>query len=62
MGLFLGQKGDLAVCAVRWHFGWLFHGIVKLLVQKAPLSRRDGGAVSLLTEGELTAVEITERA
>ena len=34
VGLFLGQKGDLAVCAVGWHFWQLFHGIVKLLVQK----------------------------
>ena len=31
VGLFLGQKGDLAVCAVRRYFGWIFHGIVKLL-------------------------------
>ena len=55
VGLFLGQKGDLAVCAVGWHFWQLFHGTVKLLAQKAPLSRRDGGAVAQrlrgLTEG-----------
>ena len=51
VGLFLGQKGDLAVCAVGWHFWQLFHGIVKLLAQKAPLSRKGWGSCRAATEG-----------